>query len=457
MPVATTHHGPILGAIADDFTGATDLAGMLVKQGLRTLQSIGIPDAAYEASFLQGLDAVVIALKTRTVPASEAVEESLQALAWCQRQGCSRFVSKICSTFDSTASGNIGPVADALMAALGTDLSVVCPAFPANGRTVYQGHLFVGDTLLEQTGMRDHPLTPMRDSNLVRVLQAQSRARVGLLAWPTVAAGPQAVREARVRLRAQGVRLVIADALQDADLVSLGLGAEPWPLAVAGSGLALGLAAQVRAVRPAGAGVPENEGPGAATGNANLALADWPRVQGAAAILAGSCSSATQAQVAHLRALRPAWRLDPVVALADPEAAVQAALAWALPQLGDQPILVYSTAEPSAVRAIQSEHGAQAAGTAIEQVLARIARALVDAGVRRLIVAGGETSGAVVKALGVRWLRIGPEIAPGVPWTVALPVNGAVGGGLREPLALALKSGNFGGPDFFVEAWGHLP
>lgn len=473
--------GAILGAIADDFTGATDLAGMLVKQGLRTVQTIGVPEASGRALWTQEVDAVVVALKTRTAPAQQAQADALAALAWLQAQGCQRFVSKICSTFDSTSAGNIGPIAEALMDALGTELALVCPAFPANARTVYRGHLFVGDALLSDTGMREHPLTPMTDANLVRVLQAQSRRPVALLPWPVVANGAEAVAQELTRLHAQGVGLVIADAISDADLLTLGLGCRAWPLVVAGSGMAIGLAAQLRAAGQLAAlpistsistsvpgliyGSPSIPTPPASSQAAPRGAAALTAVRGPALVVAGSCSSATQAQVERMRGCRPAWRIDPAQAVQTPDTAVAEALQWALTRLGDEPILIYSTASASEVRAAQAVLGSQAAGEAIEEVLARITQALVEHGVRRLIIAGGETSGAVVRRLGVRALRIGPEIAPGVPWTVTLDGNalaegagGSDGSGRRaQPvLALALKSGNFGDPDFFLQAWSRL-
>ena len=483
--------GVILGAIADDFTGATDLAGMLVKQGLRTVQVIGVPQAKGLASWTHEVDAVVVALKTRTAPVAQAIADSRAALAWLQAQGCTRFVSKVCSTFDSTPAGNIGPIAEALMDDLGTELALVCPAFPANARTVYRGHLFVGDALLSETGMREHPLTPMTDANLVRVLQAQSLRPVALLGWPVVAQGPAAVAQALTEFREQGARFVIADAISESDLLTLGLGCGDWPLTVAGSGLAIGLAAQLRAAGSLGTAT------GTATGTPT---SDFPVIRGPALVIAGSCSIATQAQVERMRVHHPAWRIDPERALRDPDALVLEVIEWATSKLGlqmglqmgsqmgshlgDAPILVYSTASADEVRAARevravqdfragretaAAHGAGETGSveeAIETVLARITQALVAHGVRRLIIAGGETSGAVVRSLGVRALRIGPEISPGVPWTATLdPADDEPDPG--EPnqspqpklptLALALKSGNFGDPDFFLNAWSKLP
>jgi uncharacterized protein YgbK (DUF1537 family) len=421
----TASRAPVLGVIADDFTGATDVASMLVRAGMRTVQVIGVPGDAVP---VPAADAVVVALKSRTEPADEAVAASLAALRWLRAAGTPRFYFKYCSTFDSTPRGNIGPVAEALMAELGTDFAIACPAFPENGRTVFRGHLFVGDVLLSDSGMREHPLTPMTDANLVRVLQAQCAGRVGLVRYDTVAAGSAAVRTRIDALRAEGVRLAIVDAIANADLLALGPVLADAPLVTAGSGIALGLPP---AYAQRGWLVPD-------------AGADrLERVGGAAAAVSGSCSLATQAQVARWRADgRPALRIDPL-ALAAGEPVVDAAIAWARTHLPADAVLVYATADAADVRAAQQALGAREAGARVEQALAAIAAALVGfCGVRRLVVAGGETAGAVVQALGVQQLRIGAPIDPGVPWTQAE----------GRALLLALKSGNFGAEDFFAKA-----
>ena len=429
----------LLGCIADDFTGGTDLAGMLVKHGMRTVQMIGVPQGPVP----EDIDAIVIALKSRTNPVEDAVAESLAALKWLQDAGCRQFYFKYCSTFDSTPRGNIGPVAEALMTALGTDFTIACPAFPANQRTIYKGHLFVGDVLLSDSGMRSHPLTPMTDANLVRVLQRQVSGKVGLVDYATVSAGAPAIAARFAALRADGCRFAVVDALTNADLLALGEACAEMPLVTAGSGVALGLPPNFRRKGLLGD----------ATGAATL-----PATGGRRAVIAGSCSVATQAQVAAMKAVQPAFGVDPR-ALARGEDVVAAALDWARARLAGGPVLVYATAAPDEVRAVQAELGVDAAGALVENALAAIAQGLVAAGVGELIVAGGETSGAVVKALGVTGLRIGPEIDPGVPWTVALTGGRAGETGSKNaapPLALALKSGNFGTTDFFLKAWEHL-
>ncbi|WP_295461945.1 3-oxo-tetronate kinase [uncultured Pseudomonas sp.] len=421
--MSQTENRPLLGCIADDFTGATDLANMLVRGGMRTVQVIGVPAADAE---LEAADAVVVALKSRTTPAAEAVSESLAALAWLRQRGCRQFFFKYCSTFDSTAEGNIGPVAEALQEALDCDFTLACPAFPETGRTLFRGHLFVQDQLLSESGMQHHPLTPMGDANLVRVLQAQSRGKVGLLRYDQVAKGPEAVRVAIAKLRESGHRLAIADALSDADLHTLGAACAELPLVTGGSGIAQGL--------------PENFRRAGLLQAHDAAALELPA--GGEAVLAGSASQATNGQVAAwLEANRPALRLDPL-ALAQGDESIDAALAWAREQ--GQAVLIYATSPADEVKAIQRELGVARAGELVERALGLIARGLFDSGVRRLVVAGGETSGAVVQALGVRTLRIGAQIDPGVPATL-----GQVQG---EPLALALKSGNFGSRDFFAKA-----
>ena len=422
----------LLGCIADDFTGATDLAGMLVKAGMRTVQLIGVPHGPPP----EGADAVVIALKSRTVPAADAIRDSLAALAWLQQSGCQQFYFKYCSTFDSTPEGNIGPVAEALMQALQTDFTIACPAFPANKRTIYKGYLFVGDELLSESGMRNHPLTPMTDPSLVRVLQKQVKGRVGLVDHDSVARGAEAIASRFAALRADGVSFAITDALTNHDLVSIGAACADMPLITGGSGIALGL--------------PENFRRRGLL--ARLDAADTlPETGGLRAVIAGSCSVATQKQVKAMQTNAPSFAVDPL-ALARGEDVAGAALAWAGQHLANGPVLVYATASPEQVKDVQSQLGAAEAGELVERALAAIATGLVSLGVGQLIVAGGETSGAVVSALGVKGLRIGPEIDPGVPWTAALQQDGSA-----RPLALALKSGNFGSEDFFTKAWSRLP
>jgi uncharacterized protein YgbK (DUF1537 family) len=391
---------------------------------MRTVQLIGVPTRPAP----EDADAVVVALKSRTIPPADAVAQSLAALGWLQAAGARQIFFKYCSTFDSTDRGNIGPVADALLQALGADFTVFCPAFPENGRTIYRGYLFVGDALLSESGMRDHPLTPMRDANLRCVLGRQTPHKVGLVPLEVVSRGTEAVRSEFTRLRREGYRHVILDAVNDADLFALGPALAELSLVTGGSGIAVGLPENFR---HAGLLKPTQD-------------ADrLPPVHGAAAVISGSCSTATLAQVAAMRAAHSVFDVDPL-ALAAGQPVVERALDWAGPLLDEKPLLISASAAPERVRAVQERLGRERAGSIVETALAEIARGLVERGVRRVVVAGGETSGAIVQALGITGLRIGPQIDPGVPWTASL----------GEPtLALVLKSGNFGREDFFVRAF----
>lgn len=412
-----------LGCIADDFTGATDLANNLVRAGMRTVQVIGVPDTA-----VPDADAVVVALKSRTSPVKQAVAESVAAARWLRQVGDVPIYFKVCSTFDSTPQGNIGPVTEALMDELQAPFVVITPAFPENARTVFKGHLFVGDVLLSESSMRHHPLTPMTDSNLVRVMQAQldtpCSRHVGLIDYRVVAQGVQAISSRIEALHAQGCTLAIADVLVDDDLRTLARATAHLPLIVAGSGLAIGIPA-LHGLTP------------------NPRSAQLPDAVGARAVVSGSCSAATNAQVtAFIAAGGHAFSVDPLQLAAQSDVVGQA-LAWAKSRLTNGPVLIYATAESAAVRSVQESLGVEMAGTLVEDALSSIAVGLVEAGVGQLIVAGGETSGACVHALGIRQLSIGPQIDPGVPWCHA-QVPG---------LHLALKSGNFGGTDFFTRAF----
>lgn len=424
MAARNTHRRAVLGCIADDFTGATDLANNLVRGGMRVVQTIGVPDSALE----EEADAIVVALKSRTIAPADAVAQSLQALRWLREQGVRQVYFKYCSTFDSTPAGNIGPVTDALMRALGCDFTIACPAFPDNGRTVFKGYLYVGDELLHESGMRNHPLTPMTDSSLVRVLQAQTTRKVGLIDYRSVARGAKGVRERIAQLRSQGVEIAVVDATSNEELVAIGSAWAELPLVTAGSGIAIGL--------------PQNFDLGEGRTAARL-----PAPRGLRAIVSGSCSVATNCQVrAFLDAGGAGFAIDPMQ-LANGDDLVGQALDWARPRLARGTVLVYATAEPAAVKAAQQKIGVDAAGALVESALAAIARGLAAAGVGQLVVAGGETSGACVQALGITRMRIGPQIAPGVPWCHA-----------RSPVApqglhVTLKSGNFGGPAFFREAF----
>lgn len=415
----------LIGAVADDITGATDLCLMLAREGLRTVQIIGLPSQGN----LPDADAIVIALKSRSIPAAQAVEMSVAAANLLRAGGAEQLLFKYCSTFDSTDAGNIGPVAEALLALTGGDLTIACPSFPAAGRTTYRGHLFVGDALLSDSPLKDHPLNPMHDANLVRVLGRQTALPVGLVTIDTIAQGEAAVRQAFAAQAAAGKRILIVDTLQDADLRTIGAACSDMPLVTGGSGIALGLAANfVRAGKVA----------------PRPAQARMAAPKGRAVVLAGSCSVATRGQIAAAKAAgSPTLALDVDALLSGQQSAASLA-DWAAAQPQDSIPLVYSSADPAALQAIQARLGQHASGALVEATLAEVARLLKSAGFSRYLIAGGETSGAVVAALGVTTLEIGPEIAPGVPWTRSIS---------GPDLVLALKSGNFGAEDFFLKAW----
>jgi len=422
------NHRALLGCIADDFTGATDLAGILVKNGMRADVMMGVPSTDYSP----GSEAIVIALKSRSAPKSEAVASSLAALRWLERAGCRQFFFKYCSTFDSTDSGNIGPVAEALMDALGTNFTIACPAFPANGRVVFDGYLFVNDVLLHESGMQNHPLNPMTDSNLVRVLQRQSTRKVGLINFKAVRAGMAAVSKAIADLTEESVALAIVDATSDGDLRQIAKATQNLRLLTGGSALAMGLpdTYRTRGLLDAGDGAGR-----------------MPHVDGLSAVISGSCSMATQRQVTYMKQRAPAFQVNPLCSKSASEIAAEA-VEWTANHMADGPVLIYATSDPPTVRAVQAELGVQQAGHLVETVLAEIARRLQARGVNQFIIAGGETSGAVLDALGVTGLRMGPEIDPGVSWAASMG---------DTPLVLALKSGNFGSDDLFLKAWEQLP
>lgn len=410
----------LLGCIADDFTGASDLANTLAKGGMATTQFVGVSDGDAASD----CEAGVVALKTRSVTPEEAVKQSLEAADWLIAQGCEQFLFKYCSTFDSTPKGNIGPVAEALLDRLSADLAVVCPVFPATGRRLFMGHLFVGDRLLSESGMEKHPLTPMTDSNIRRWLRLQTKGEVGLIPLEVVRTGPEALAAAFEAERHQGTRLVVADAVADSDLLVLGAVLAGHRLVTGGSGIALGL--------------PENfRRAGKLSGKSKAAAA----AKGPAVVLCGSCSTASQRQVAEYLKGHPGLALDPAK-LMDGEFDVDEAAAWVAAHVDSVPI-VYSTADPASVSNAQQSLGREAVAAKLEQFFAGLAQRLADSGVRRIVVGGGETSGSVVEALGITSMAIGAEIDPGVPALVAQR-NG--------PLGLALKSGNFGADDFFQKA-----
>jgi uncharacterized protein YgbK (DUF1537 family) len=410
----------LLGCIADDFTGASDLANTLAKNGMSTVQFSGVPNVAFPPC-----EAGVVALKTRSIPPADAVAQSLSALEWLRTQGCTQFLFKYCSTFDSTHIGNIGPVAEALLNATGGDVAVVCPAFPQTGRTLYQGHLFVGDRLLSESGMEKHPLTPMTDPDIRRWLALQTRLGVGWIGHHVVRRGGAAIRAALQAEAAADRRLVVADAVTDDDLLAIGSACADLKLVTGGSGIAQGLPANFEK-----------------TGMLGLSTTRFTGKQGRGVVLSGSCSTASRAQLSHHLHRHPGLALDPGSIL-DRSMSVDDAIDFVRGHGGRSPA-VYSTADPEKVTAIQSRYGRDRVAVAIERFFGELASRLVADGVARIVVGGGETSGAVAHALGAQYFLVGPEIDPGVP---ALATRSG-----EHDLRLALKSGNFGSIGFYDKA-----
>lgn len=412
-----------LGVIADDFTGATDIASFLVQNGMSTVQVNGVPAKPLSLP----ADAIVISLKSRSCAAEKAVADSLQALAWLQQQGCERFYFKYCSTFDSTAQGNIGPVTDALLAALGESQTIISPSLPVNGRTVYQGHLFVMDQLLSDSGMRHHPVTPMTDSNLLRLMEAQASGKAGLINSQTLDQGADAVRQALDELAQQGIRYVVLDALNEQHLLTQGEALHDRRLVTGGSGLAIGLARQWHSgghniARAQAAGAPQGQ---------------------RAVVLSGSCSTMTNRQVARYRQQAAAAAIDVDRALHERDTYARELCDWVVQHEADTLApLLFATSEPETLQQIQQRYGAAHSSEAVEQLFAAVVRELQQRGWQRFIVAGGETSGVVAQTLGIDAFHIGPVISPGVPWVRAA----------GQPVSLALKSGNFGDENFFARA-----
>ncbi|TWT49163.1 hypothetical protein Pla22_43550 [Rubripirellula amarantea] len=429
--------GPLLGCIADDYTGATDLSSMLVRAGLRVIQCFGTPDANAKYG---DADAVVVSLKSRSIPADEAVSMSFDALRFLRSIETQRYFFKYCSTFDSTPAGNIGPVADALADELDASQVIFCPAFPENGRTVYCGHLFVGGVPLHESSMRNHPLNPMTDSDLVRVLQAQSKRKVERLSL----GNPQ---------RDESGCHLIADSINEDDLKRVAEFSREHRLLTGGSAIARYWAEALlpnQSRRSIEAETNEDCADNLGSDAAEQSTAKAANSQTRSVVLAGSCSDATRNQISEFAATFPVMNVDLSLTSIDDSASL--ALDWCDQQWhqsdeSEKLILISSGANTEVVEAARRRWGDQEAANRVEQIFALIAKGLVERGVGRIVVAGGETSGAVINSLGIDAVRIGREIAPGVPWVEAI---GLSQGG--HPLSLALKSGNFGGPRFFFDA-----
>lgn len=413
----------LLGCIADDFTGATDLASFLVKSGMRTVQLIGVPSVAVD---LSKADAVVIALKSRTMPSDVAVAQSLEALEWLKKQQCEQYYFKYCSTFDSTENGNIGPVTDALLDNLNEEFTIICPSLPVNGRTVYKGHLFVNDSLLNESGMQNHPLTPMTDANLMRVMASQASGKVGLVPFETISEGAESIKQAFNEL-AKAHRYAVVDTVSNDDLYSIGAASANLKLLTGGSGLSVGLAKNF-----------ENKGLFQIRTNS----AELSKVKGEAVVLSGSCSVMTQKQVARFQQNFQSKKILPLD-IASGKSTLNDFLTWFDDNRNAGTVMFYATDTPENIKRVQAELGVERASEIVENFMAELVSTLEKKGVTKFIVAGGETSGAVVKALNPSMLKIGSSIAPGVPLT-------EIAG--DSPKLVALKSGNFGDECFFEKA-----
>lgn len=412
----------MLGLIADDFTGASDIASFLVENGLRTVQMNGVPSQALE----QEVDAIVISLKSRSNPVEEAIAQSLQALNWLQENGCTQFYFKYCSTFDSTEKGNIGPVTDALLEALNESFTVITPALPINGRTIFNGYLFVGDQLLNESGMRNHPITPMKDANLLRLMDAQAKGKTGLVAYSDVIQGAERVRQCFHKLKQQGIRYAVVDAVDNSQLAILAEAVSDFKLVTGGSGLGAYMAARL-------------------SGGKKGKHAFVP-TKGQTVILSGSCSVMTNKQLLAYKAKAPSFQLDVEKAIHNENYATEI-LQWVMNnQVQELAPIVYATVPPEQLKVLQNKFGADKASQAVERTFAKLAEKLKEQGVRNFITAGGETSSIVVQQLGFKGFHIGKQIAPGVPWLKAID----------EATYLALKSGNFGDEDFFEYAQGMM-
>lgn len=410
----------MLGVIADDFTGASDIASFLVENGLKTVQMNGVSDCALQSQ----VDAIVISLKSRSNPVEEAIAQSLQALEWLQQNGCKQFYFKYCSTFDSTEKGNIGPVTDALLDALQDDFTMICPALPVNGRTIFNGYLFVGNVLLNESGMQNHPITPMKDANLVRLMDKQARGKTGLVSYSDLMKGADFVKSRFAELKQQGFRYAVVDSVDNSQLAVLAEAIADFKLVTGGSGLAAYMAARLS---------------GGKQGD-NALLPNKAKT----VVLSGSCSVMTNKQVAKYAEKAPHVYLDVAQSISNPAYADELAQ-WVLANLNHTLApMVYATVSPEKLKQIQAEFGADKASHAIENTFAQLAEKLKAAGVVNFITAGGETSSIVVQQLGFTGFHIGKQIAPGVPWLKALDDN----------IFLALKSGNFGTEDFFAFAQG---
>ncbi|MEF1310133.1 four-carbon acid sugar kinase family protein [Vibrio mytili] len=412
-----------IGVIADDFTGATDAASFIVAGGLSAIQVNGLPALVDEQTLseYQQAQAIVVALKSRSCPTEQAISESITACRWLKEQGCTLIYFKYCSTFDSTESGNIGPVIDALMQELNCKQTLISPALPVNGRTVYMGHLFVYQQLLSESGMRNHPITPMTDSNLARLIESQSTGQASLLTHKDYASHEQA----QIKLESLDRKYVVCDAIDDSDLKLLGQLSLTYPLVTGSSGLVGAIAAAI-AQKQKVESVPYCPAKG---------------LRGL--VISGSCSEMTNKQVAEYKRHAPSLKLE-IAKCIESENYIDNVEQWVLDATNTNEQwfpLVYATVLPDELQEIKASYGSQAS-VAVENLFSQLIQRLKSHNFKVIISAGGETSGTVVRSLGSEVFSIGKTISPGVPWVRSLEDN----------TALALKSGNFGDERFFLQA-----
>ena len=416
-----------LGIIGDDFTGSSDIANNLKKSGMQVSMYAGVPNLLPEETKKEQTDAAVIALKTRTAPIEDAIRESLEALSWLKDCGCEQFIFKYCSTFDSTKEGNIGPVTDAIMEKLNTDFTIACPSFPDAGRTVYFGHMFVNGKPLNESGMENHPLTPMTDHNLVRWLGYQTKNNVGLVDSQTISEGENSVKDKRENLKKNGYKYAIIDTIKNDDFDIICNAVKNLPLLTGGSGIALGLPKIYKdrgLLSASNFQIPEN--------NSN------------AIILSGSCSITTINQINIYKENNPSFYISPDEVINDKDL-IEKVLSWIKDNETQSP-LVYSSSDIKSVSEKQKQYGQELLANKFEKFFELLSKKLVKDNFGTFISAGGETSGAVIKGLGIQELKIGKEISHGVPALWSPESNG------NKPVSVTLKSGNFGQDDFFTRA-----
>lgn len=408
----------IIGCIADDFTGASDAASFLVKGGMQTILFNGIPQ---EKERTESCQAIVIALKTRTQKTEDAVKETLKAAEWLKENGAKQLYIKYCSTFDSTPKGNIGPIMDALLEKYEVPTTILCPALPVNGRVVKDGNLYVNGIPLNQSSMKDHPLTPMWDSDVGKLMRDQSRYDCVKISCGEMNKPEEVQKKIRLFGAEKPHFYVIPDFETGKDARSIVQNFGKLPILSGSSGILTELAGQYKLEK-------------------STTLKTDERTIGSGLLLAGSCSQATRSQIAFVQKNGiKSKRMDPLKLLAGEQTEQEL---WDFIQTNHTDVLIYSSDTPESVRKVQ-QAGREQIAELLERTMANLAKRALQAGYTRLVIAGGETSGAVTKALGYRSYMIGTSVAPGVP--IMIPRE-------NKNVRLVLKSGNFGQEDFLKRA-----